>query len=123
MTPEVREAVEEIQRAYQGSRLDVVEDGQGGAFLTLHGVPLEGGLYQQQNTWVGFHVTHTYPYADIYPHFVRVDLSRKDGKPLGEGLSVRAFRDEPAVQISRKSNRLDPTTQTVLLKLHKVLRG
>ena len=122
MTPEVQEAVKEISEAYPNCRLDSVEDGQGGAIVTVQDVPIEGSLYEQTHTWVGFHITHTYPYADVYPHFVRHDLSRRDGKPLGEGTSIGTFQKVPAVQISRRTNKLDPTSHTALLKLCKVLR-
>lgn len=122
MTAEVQQAIKEISEAYPGCRLDCVEDGQGGAVVTVQDVPLEGSLYSQAHTWVGFHITHTYPYADVYPHFVRHDLSRRDGKALGEGTSIGTFRNAPAVQISRRTNKLDPTSHTALLKLCKVLR-
>jgi hypothetical protein len=123
MTPEVQAAIQEIAQTFPLCGLEAVEDGQGGAVVTLHEVPFEApSLYQQANTWVGFQITHTYPYADVYPHFVRHDLGRRDGKPLGEGTSIGSFRNQPAVQISRRSNRHDPTTDTALLKLCKVLR-
>lgn len=34
---------------------------------------------------------------------------------------MTAFEDRPAVQISRRSNRLNPATDTAVIKLHKVL--
>ena len=122
MTPEVQTAIKEIAEAYPGCRLDTVEDTEGGALVTVHDVPIEGTIYRQPNTWVGFHITHTYPYADVYPHFVRHDLSRTDSKALGEGTSIGTFRNAPAVQISRRTNKLDPTSHTALLKLCKVMR-
>jgi|SRR5580700_2436144 len=122
MTAEVQGAIQEIIQAFPGCRLEPVEDGQGGAVVMLHDVLIDGPLYQQANTWVGFQITHTYPYADVYPHFVRHDLSRRDGKPLGDGTSLGSFRNQPAIQISRRSNRHDPVTDTALLKLCKVLR-
>jgi hypothetical protein len=121
VTPAVQEAMQEVSRTFPGSRIEVVEDGSGGAFVILEDVPL-GGPYQQPTSWIGFQITHTYPYADVYPHFVRHDLSRCDGKPLGEGMAIGAFRDRPAIQVSRRSNRLDPATNTALLKLLKVLK-
>src|SRR5262249_15817710 len=121
MTPEVRTALEGIAQAYPGCRLETVEDGQGGTFVTLHAVPL-AGRYQQPDPWVGFQTTHPYPCADVSPHFVRHDLSRCDGKPLGEGTGMGAFRGQPAVQLSRRANHLNPNTDTALLKLFKVLR-
>lgn len=121
MIPEVKSAIDEIAGAFPGCRLDAVEDGQGGAFVTLHDAALDE-RYQQRTTWVSFQITHTYPYADVYPHFVRHDLSRCDGKPLGEGTSMGNFRNEPAIQLSRRANRHNPATDTALLKLFKVLR-
>jgi hypothetical protein len=122
MTPEVQNAVQEIRDAFPSCRLDPVEDGQGGAFVTIQDVPIEDEIYQQSTSWFGFHITHTYPYADVYPHFVRHDLSRRDGKALGEGTSIGSYQGTPAVQISRRTNRLDPASHTALLKLCKVLR-
>ena len=60
------------------------------------------------------------PYADVYPHFVRGDLTRLDGQPLGEATSPGTFDGRPAVQISRRSNRRDQA-ETPLLKALKVL--
>ena len=122
MTPEVAEAVQEIADAFPESAIDLVEDGHGGAFVTLRQISLSGVLYAQATSWIGFHITHTYPYADIYPHFVRPDLSRRDGKPLGEATSMGNFRGSPAIQLSRRANRHDPAVDTALLKLQKVLR-
>jgi hypothetical protein len=121
MTPLVAKAIEEIKEKYSGHRCDVEDDGQGGAFVKIHGLPLRAP-YRQEVTWCGFQIAHTYPYADVYPHFVRHDLSRKDGKALGDGTSMGSYRGEPAVQVSRRSNKLDPATDTALLKLDKVLR-
>ena len=94
----------------------------GGALVTVLDVPINGALYQQSTSWIGFHIAHTYPYADVYPHFARHDLARRDGKPLGAGTSIGQFRGQAAVQISRKANQHDPATDTALLKLCKVLR-
>jgi hypothetical protein len=122
MTPEITGAVDEVGRSFPGGRVEAIDDGQGGAFVTVHDVPLTGGPYEQDATWVGFHVTHTYPYCDVYPHFVRPDLSRRDKSPLGAGTSLGTFRDRQAIQVSRRSNRHNPATDTAALKLLKVLR-
>ena len=121
MTPEIDTAIKQIASAFPECQLDVSEDGQGGAFVRLHGAAIEGP-YEQKSTWVGFQITYTYPFADVYPHFVRPDLSRVDGNPLGEGTSIGAFLNEPAIQLSRRANRHDPSIDTALLKLCKVLR-
>lgn len=120
MTPEVAEAVDEIRSSFQESAVDVREDGEGGAVVFVEPVD-PGPQYQQRSTWVGFRITFQYPYSDVYPHFVRGDLARVDGAPLGEGTSVTTFEGRPSVQLSRRSNRLNPEADTAVIKLHKVL--
>lgn len=121
MTPEVEEAVREIAHAYPTCGLEAIEDGQGGAFVIVRDLPIDD-RYLQNNSWCGFHVTHTYPYSDVYPHFVRHDLARRDGKPLGAATTTGSFRGQPAIQISRRANRHNAETDTALLKLQKVLQ-
>ncbi len=120
MTPEVAEAIEEIRSSFLEAALEAREDGEGGAVVLVDPVD-PGPQYQQRVTWVGFRITFQYPYADVYPHFVRGDLTRVDGAPLGEGTSVTTFEGRPSVQLSRRSNRLNPETDTAAIKLHKVL--
>ena len=119
MTPEVATAVDEIKTAFPEATVEVKEEGDGVVVLLD---PIElGGPYVQAETWVGFRITFQYPYSDVYPHFVRGDLARADGAGLGEGMSVATFDNRSAVQISRRSNRLDPNTETALIKLNKVM--
>ncbi len=120
MTPEVAEAIEEIRSSFPEAAVDVREDGEGGAVVLVDPVD-PGPQYQQRATWVGFRITFQYPYSDVYPHFVRGDLARVDGAPLGEGTSVTTFERRPSVQLSRRSNRLNPETDSAAIKLHKVL--
>ena len=121
MTPAVEKAIGEIQSSFPECRVEAEPDGSGGAFVTVHGVSI-GSPYSQSETWIAFQITFQYPYADVYPHFVRPDLTRLDATPLGEGMGVAQFRNLPAVQISRRSNRLNPATDTASLKLLKVLQ-
>ena len=121
VTSEVNVAVEELRATFDQCTIDWTEDGNGGAFVTIRDVGLTPDIYEQQSSWLGFHITHTYPYADVYPHFVRHDLSRKDKKPLGEGISIGNFRECPAIQLSRKSNKHNPATDTAAIKAQKVL--
>lgn len=120
LTPAVLDAIEEIRGAFPESAVEVREDGEGGAWAIVEDVPL-GGPFQEQVTWVGFRITFTYPYADVYPHFVRGDLQRADGTPLGEATSPTTFEGRAAIQLSRRSNRRDPAIETALLKLLKVM--
>lgn len=119
MTPEVATAIDEIKAAFPAVTVEVREE-SGAAVVLLDALEL-GPPYVQPDTWIGFRITFQYPYADVYPHFVRGDLSRLDGAGLGEGMGMTEFDGQPAVQISRRSNQLDPNTDTALIKLHKVL--
>lgn len=120
MTPEVRQAIDEIRAGYPQAQIQVTEEADGGALVFVSPVA-PGPQYEQRDTWIGFRISFQYPYADTYPHFVRGDLRRVDGAGLGEGMSLGTFGDRQAVQISRRSNRLNPATDTALIKLQKVL--
>lgn len=119
-TPAVARAIEELRAGHPGVTLETVEDGDGGARVIVERVVL-GGTWREGTSWVGFRIPFTYPYADIYPHFVRGDLTRRDGGPLGEALSPTTFEGRPAIQVSRRSNRRDPSIETAHIKLLKVL--
>jgi hypothetical protein len=123
MKPEVQTAIDEIKEAFPGVTVTAKSDEQGGAYVKIDPIKLSP-QFMQEETWIKFHITFQYPYSDVYPHFVRPDLSRKDGKELGEAMSLGSFGGdgEPAVQISRKSNRLNPATDTAALKLLKVIK-
>ncbi len=86
MTPEVAQAIDEIAKQFTGHPLLIGDDLHGGACVIVEDLPL-GPPYAADASWVGFHVTHNCPYADIYPHFMRADLSRRDHLALGEGIS------------------------------------
>lgn len=120
MTPSVASAVDEIARHFPDSPVVLREDHEGGTFMILERLPL-GAPYVQMDTWCGFHVTFQYPYSDVYPHFVRGDLRRSDGQPMGQAMSQATFEGRGAIQISRRSNKLNPATDTALMKLLKVL--
>ena len=120
--PEVSEAIRGIADGFPDAMLNVVADGDGGAYVVVENVPLSH-LYKQRDTWVGFRISYMYPDADVYPHFVRDDLERTDGRPLGAATSQgHEFQGRAAIQLSRRSNRWNPTTDTAVLKLQKVLQ-
>jgi hypothetical protein len=120
MTSTVAEAIDELKAAHPDASFTLREDADGGVFVILEPVD-PGPTYTQRETWVGFQITFQYPYSDVYPHFVRHDLTRVDGQQLGEATSQASFEGRPAIQISRKSNRLNPATDTAAVKLLKVL--
>ena len=116
-------AIAELHDAFPDASVAATEDGQGGAVIVIDAVPL-GAPYIQEATWVGFTIPFNYPFADVYPFFVRGDLARQDGEPLGPGTSTVAFDGRPnegAVQLSRSSPRRDAAIDTALRKLLRVL--
>lgn len=121
ITPVVAKAIEEIRATFEGATVTVKEDGEGGAYVRIDPVD-PGAIYQQRVTWIGFRITAQYPYADVYPLFVRADLSRVDQRQLGEGMTAGNFDGQPAVQVSRRTNHLNPATDTAAIKVQKVLR-
>jgi hypothetical protein len=135
MTPQVSRAIEQIAKQYPNNTVLVGADQNGGACVIVENVPL-GAPFAQTETWIGFHITHSCPYADVYPHFARHDLSKVNGSQMGEGISSNhvfpqpgvvtgnIIPSRPAVQISRRSNKRDPSSavETPLLKLLKVLQ-
>lgn len=115
-------AVEQVRRQFDGHVVEVVTDGNSGAFVTVNDVD-PGPAYADDRTWLGFHISSAYPYCDVYPHFCSV-VTRRDSQPHGEGLSVAAWvarPGTPALQISRRSNRWDPKFDTAAIKAVKVL--
>jgi hypothetical protein len=133
-TPETRSvlkgAVEgtiaDLRAAYGEDQIRVVPDGQGGAWVEILEAEL-GRAYTQEATFVVFLLPFNLPGADIYPLFVRDDLSRRDGAALGEGLqrTTLSWPGEPAqrdvVQISRRTRRGAFASQTAVQKVEKVL--
>lgn len=121
IAPVVAEAIEELRGTFEGATVSVKADGEGGAYVRVDPVD-PGPPYAQRETWIGFRITAQYPYADVYPLFVSNDLSRVNGQPLGEGMSPNVpFDGQPAVQVSRRSNHLNPATDTAAFKVLKVL--
>ena len=119
--PGVAQAIDEIRGTFEGCGVEVEEDGSGGAFVVVTGISL-GCSYVQAEIWIGFQITFQYPYADVYPHFTNADLARSNGAELGEGFGSGSFKGHPAMQVSRRSNRLNPLTDTAALKVLKVVR-
>jgi hypothetical protein len=119
--PAVSAAVEDLRSCFPESQVFVESDGNGGARVAVETIPLSD-LYVQKETWVAGHLVPQLPYADIYPLFVRGDLARRDGRPLGSGLSLgHVFLGRSAVQASRRSSRRDPAIELAGHKFLKVI--
>lgn len=119
MTPAILQALNQIRASFPGCIVEADDNRDAGVAVTVNGLTL-GAPYAQADTWIGFLITFQYPYADVYPHFMRSDLSRIDGQALKAGLGAAQFKGKPAVQISRRSNRWSPAVDTAAIKLLKV---
>jgi len=122
LTAEASEAIAEIRTTFSDASVTVEEDGQGGAWVVVDPVR-PGASFAQETTWIGFQITYLSPTIDVYPHFVRPDLSRVDGGPLGQVFQQLSWgpRAEPAFQVSRRNNHHNPNVDTPVVKLLKVL--
>lgn len=123
LTPDVERAVEKVRRAFPDHAVEVLEDGAGGACVLVEDCLL-GPAFVPDSSWVAFAIPYQYPRADVYPHFVRPDLARADGaalsSPLNAGHTVPLF-NRPALMVSRRSQRWNPSRDSALLKLLRVL--
>ncbi len=124
MTAAIQQAIQEIRSAFPEHKVDVEADMEGGAYVKVHDLPV-GDQYEPSVSWLAFRITFQYPFADVYPHFCIPCLKRKDGR-AGEGFNLNnqwhtPKATEPAILMSRRSNRLNAETDTAALKLAKVL--
>jgi F420-dependent methylenetetrahydromethanopterin dehydrogenase len=94
-------------------------DGNGGSHVFLDAVDL-GAPYAQATTWMAFHIANTTPNCDVYPHWIRSDLTRVDGIPIVPPLHVgNNWLELAATMVSLASNKRDPLVDT---PAHKVVR-
>lgn len=122
-TGDVAEAIEVIRTTFADASVAVEEDGLGGAWVVVDPVPA-GPSYSQETTWIGFQIQYLSPTTDVYPHFVRGDLVRKDGSDLGASFQrVPSWGPHgvPAVQVSRANRHHNPNVDTPVVKLLKVI--
>lgn len=125
MKEAVQAGVSAIVARFGDDRVRVVEDGQGGAWVEITDVEL-GDPYDQETSFVVFVLPFNLPNADVYPLFLRHDLSRRDHAALGEGFANTALswpgdpNPRPVTQVSRRT-RGAFSLQTSLQKLEKVL--
>ena len=121
MNPEAKKAVAELRTTFPCVAVISHEDGDGGGIITMF--PIDPGpSYDQRETWLKFAISCQYPYSDVYPLFVRADLTRADGSNHGVGITVGSFQGEPALQLSRRSNRRDPALDTAARKVARVIQ-
>ena len=118
---EVSGAIEELKRAFPSSEIAVSEDGNGGARVVVESVHI-GARYEPERCWLGGHIPAQYPYADIYPVFMEAAVRRRDGRAFEAPITAgHSFVGRPAIQISRRNNRIQNSGQTAVAKFLKIL--
>lgn len=121
LTEAVETAIRELRESFPDVGFDVVPDNQGGTVVTARDLWIGDGFVPNRS-WVAFAITFQYDAADVYPHFLRPDLTRTNGSPeLGEAMSRGTWLSAPAIQVSRRSNAMVPGVDTAAIKLTKVL--
>jgi hypothetical protein len=120
MTPDVEQAIKELKESFESNKIEVEEESQGGAYIIIHDLEI-GSQYSPSKTWIGFIIGFQYPTADVYPHYIDGAVKRVDDKPLIDPFSKTNWRDKDVWQISRRTNNLDPLTQTATSKLFKII--
>jgi hypothetical protein len=111
-TPAVAEAVAAVREHFADHTLEVTPDGNGGAFVVIGDVDF-GPRYTPQTTWLGFLIDAASPHSDIYPFYCG-RVGRIDGNAYGEGVQPVDWRGQPALQLSRKSNRRNGFDNAIL---------
>ena len=125
----VRRALEELRATFSGLRVDVLPSACGGAFVRVEDVPL-GAPFRQATTWIGFFLSSACPDDDVYPLYLRGDLSRSDQAALTSPLhinqqwpAVEGMDTRAAVMVSRRQNNQSCwSIETPSLKLRTVIR-
>ena len=123
MNPPVEKAVADIRTTFAGHKVDAEPDPDGGAHVTVHDLQL-GDQYTPSVSWVAFHITFQYPYADVYPHFCVVGLKKRGvdvSAPFRKGDWKTPTIALAATSVSRRSNHWNPAVDTAVIKLMKVL--
>lgn len=122
----VRDALRTVHDQFGAGRVTSQPDGQGGLWIRIEGLEL-GSTYVQHETFLVAQLQFSLPAADVYPLFVRPDLARVDGLPLGEGFSstrtTAPGAEQPiaAVQVSRRTRGGQFRSQTAAMKIEKVM--
>lgn len=121
MKVEVSAAIEDLKRQFNAATVTAKDDGQGGAHVVMEGMDL-GARFRPSTTWMGFHLTAQFPYADIYPVFIGNDVRRVDGVAFQAPVTMgHRFENRPAIQVSRRSSAAGVGLQKAPAKILKIL--
>ena len=119
MNTATTEALEEIAATFPDAAVTTAEDANG-TWVTIDTVDL-GPRWMPNITQLTFHIATTYPYADVYPHFLGADVVRTEGGYADAVTPGHTANGKPVVQVSRRSNNWNPATDTAALKALRVI--
>ena len=132
MKRDVETALEQMREGLPGHTIQTMEDSDGGAYVIVEGLDI-GTCFEPSVSWIGFHVTWSYPESDVYPHFIdpsvryvgiaSAPVDHPDGRlpaAMSRGQVMPGF-DRSAIQVSRRSNRWKPASDTALHKLLRIM--
>lgn len=108
-----------ILEQYSEHPITLTPDEAGGVYVVIDGID-PGAHYVEAATWFGFQISAAYPFADVYPHYVG-RIGRGDLAAHGEAIAMCEWQGREALQLSRRSNRWNPATDSAVLKSVKVL--
>jgi hypothetical protein len=120
MQAQVSQAVEELKKQFASAKVDVTDDGNGGAHVLVDGIELSE-RFVPRHTWIAGHIPPQYPYADIYPVFIGAEVKRADGVAFQAPVTPGNFAGRPAWQISRRNPTANRDLQPASSKFLKVL--
>ena len=122
----VIEAYEAIVAAFPECPATACRMVKAGSGVELSGVALSE-TYAQADTFMAFRLPFNLSGGDIYPMFMRPDLSRRDRAPLGAGFALTNLQRTPTdapravIQVSRRTRGGKFLLQTAPQKIMKVL--
>ena len=132
MKQAVQQAIEDIERAGVGTKVESMPDPDGGAYVRVDGIDI-GASFSPSTSWIAFQIVWTYPDSDCYPHFIDPDVKyvgsasapnpHADGNlptSMTRGATVPGFEGS-AIQVSRRSNRRNAETDSALHKLLRII--
>lgn len=115
-SPEITQALAELERAYPG-QIEVVSEDAGGAVVRIKSITL-GARWSNPTGDLWFQIPYHYPDSAIYPYHVTGSLPAAGNCA---GLQAVQWRNMRATQVSLRHNRWNPNVDTALGSVRQTL--